>query len=389
MQMIQPFRATRPTRDKAYLVATRSYVSYNPTELEDKLENNPFTFLHVINPSAQQNAPLQERFEAVRDRFDMFCEEEIFVTENNPSYFIYEQRTPNDRFLGVIGLLPVDQVKEGHVIKHEKTIEHREELFSQYLETTGFQAEPVLVFGDANQTYHEILAQVMLERPEYEFSSTDRYEHRLWFVPGTLTEDLKTALAKVQEVYIADGHHRLASSVRVGDRLNDNSKAQGVLTMFMDESGVSIASFERWFRLEEQQLELKELQERFYVEKVEHWTDEPKGDFEMYHEGSWYVLTSKLSIVPELKAQLLLDEILRPLLGVLDERNDSRLKYIRQDGTDQSARMVEKGYQIGFRLPPVSVELLKNIGSAGGVMPPKSTYIEPKLRSGLLLHVFK
>ncbi|MGB1185054.1 MAG: DUF1015 family protein, partial [Schleiferiaceae bacterium] len=188
--MIQPFKATRPTRDKAYLVATRSYVSYGPHELEDKLENNPFTFLHVINPSAQQDAPIQERFEAVRSRFDAFCEAQIFTTELEPAYFIYEQRTPTDRYLGVIGLLPTSAVKEGDVIKHENTISHREELFSQYLETTGFQAEPVLVFGDAQKAYHEILVQVMQDRPEYEFSSTDRYEHRLWLVG----EDLSSAL---------------------------------------------------------------------------------------------------------------------------------------------------------------------------------------------------
>lgn len=387
--MIQPFKATRPTRDKAYLVATRSYVSYGPHELEDKLENNPFTFLHVINPSAQQDAPIQERFEAVRSRFDAFCEAQIFTTELEPTYFIYEQRTPTDRYLGVIGLLPTSAVKEGDVIKHENTISHREELFSQYLETTGFQAEPVLVFGDAQKAYHEILVQVMQDRPEYEFSSTDRYEHRLWLVGEDLSSALEKALAEVDQVYIADGHHRLASSVRVGDRLPDEPLAQGVLTMFMDESQVSIGSFERWFRMENQQLDLALIEKSFEIKALTQWTERPQGDVEMYFEGQWYVLKSKQDDEIELKSQLLVDQILKPALGLVDERNDARLKYVRQDGTDQSKRMVERGFQIGFRLPSVSVELLKNIGGSGGVMPPKSTYIEPKLRSGLLLHVFK
>lgn len=356
--MIQPFKATRPTRDKAYLVATRSYVSYGPHELEDKLENNPFTFLHVINPSAQQEAPIQERFEAVRSRFDAFCEAQIFTTEPKPTYFIYEQRTPTDRYLGVIGLLPTSAVKEGDVIKHENTISHREELFSQYLETTGFQAEPVLVFGDAQKAYHEILVQVMQDRPEYEFSSTDRYEHRLWLVSKDLSSALEKALAEVDQVYIADGHHRLASSVRVGDRLPDEPLAQGVLTMFMDESQVSIGSFERWFRMENQQLDLALIEKSFEIKALTQWTERPQGDVEMYFEGQWYDLKSKQDDEIELKSQLLVDQILKPALGLVDERNDARLKYVRQDGTDQSKRMVERGFQIGFRLPSVSVELL-------------------------------
>ena len=389
MEMIQPFKATRPTRDKAYLVATRSYVSYGPHELEDKLENNPFTFLHVINPSAMQDAPVEKRFEAVRERFNAFCDENVFLNEEQDEYFIYEQRTPTDRFLGVIGLLPTDKVKDGRVIKHENTISHREEIFAQYLETTGFQAEPVLVFGDANKHYHEILVDVMRDRAEYEFSSTDRYEHRLWKVPKEWNEQLQKALDEVAEVYIADGHHRLASSVRVGDRMKGQPAAQGVLTMFMDESQVSIASFERWFKMENQDLNVDLLKRSFDMVPLSQWEQDPKGDLEMYYQGNWYHLHAKTSSVPELKAQLLLDAILKPFLGVVDERNDARLKYVRQDGTDQSEHMVERGYHIGFRLPPVSVGLLKNIGRSGGVMPPKSTYIEPKLRSGLLLHVFK
>ena len=165
--------------------------------------------------------------------------------------------------------------------------------------------------------------------------------------------------------------------------------AQGVLTMFMDESQVSIASFERWFKMENQDLNVDLLKTSFEMVPLSQWEQDPKGDLEMYYQGNWYHLHAKTSVVPELKAQLLLDFILKPFLGVVDERNDSRLKYIRQDGTDQSELMVEGGYHIGFRLPAVSVNLLKNIGRSGGVMPPKSTYIEPKLRSGLLLHVFK
>tara|TARA_B100000925_G_scaffold82044_1_gene58302 strand:+ start:2165 stop:3334 length:1170 start_codon:yes stop_codon:yes gene_type:complete len=389
--MLHPFKATRPTRDKAYLVATRSYISYEPYELEDKLENNPYTFLHVINPSALPEASYERRFEAVRERFDFFIQEGVFLQEELATYYLYRQKTPTHEFLGVIGLLDADSVAQGKTLPHEKTLERREKLFEKYLDTTGFQAEPVLVFGSVNEAYERCLAEVQDDRPEYEFSSTDRYLHQLWPVPEKWVVVLQEFFTKAGAKYIADGHHRLASSVRVAEGRPDNPLAQGVLCMFMSEKQLSIQAFERWMKLEDRVFDLNDLDAEYSVVPLEGPSSElGEHNFEMYWEGRWYGLIHKDKEVDEVLAtQLLLDSILKPLFEVHDERNDSRLSYVRQSEADMSGAMRKRGYNLGFRLPPVSVKLLKEIAENRGSMPPKSTYIEPKLRSGLLLHVFK
>ena len=388
--MLRPFKAVRPTRDKAYLVATRSYITYGAEELDDKLENNPYTFLHVINPNALPDANYKDRFSAVRGRYNRFEQEGIFMQETHPTYYLYEQKTPTATYTGVIGLLDAESVVNGTTLPHEKTIAKREHIFARYLSTTGFQAEPVLVFGSTNESYTALVESIKEERPEYEFSSTDRYRHRMWVVPAEHAHELVQFFEQSGTKYIADGHHRLASSVRVAQDAPDNPLAQGVLCMFMAEEQVGIESFERWFDLSNDSFDLSDLEAHYILDPIEAPTDHFNGiSFQCFFEGSWYNLRSRAAKGEVLPSQELLDTILYPLLDVVDSRNDGRLHYHRQTELDRSAEMVRKGYALGFRLPPVSVKLLKEIAVNKGSMPPKSTYIEPKLRSGLLLHLFK
>ena len=275
-------------------------------------------------------------------------------------------------------------------LPHEKTIAKREHIFARYLSITGFQAEPVLVFGSVNDSYNERVAQIKKDRPEYEFSSTDGYLHRLWVVPQNQASELASFFEQSGTKYIADGHHRLASSVRVAQDAKDNPSAQGVLCMFMAEEQVGIESFERWFDLSNDSFDLSDLEIQYTLERIETPTDDFTGvSFQCFFAGNWYNLRRRASTEEVLPSQELLDTILRPLLDVVDPRNDARLQYHRQTQSDRSIEMVRKGYALGFRLPPVSVKLLKEIAVNKGSMPPKSTYIEPKLRSGLLLHLFK
>ncbi|CAI8172328.1 MAG: Uncharacterised protein [Flavobacteriales bacterium UBA4585] len=388
--MLRPFKAVRPTRDKAYLVATRSYITYGPEELDDKLSNNPYTFLHVINPNALPELHYKERFSAVRSRYNRFEKEGIFIQDNQPTYYLYEQSTPTAIYTGVIGLLDAESVANGMTLPHEKTIAKREHIFARYLSITGFQAEPVLVFGSVSDSYNKKVAHIKEERPEYEFSSTDGYLHRLWVVPQNQASELASFFEQSGTKFIADGHHRLASSVRVAQDAKDNPLAQGVLCMFMPEEQVGIESFERWFDLSNDSFDRSDLETDYTLERIEAPTDDFTGvSFQCFFAGNWYNLRRRASTEEVLPSQELLDTILQPLLDVVDPRNDARLKYHRQTQSDRSAEMVRKGYALGFRLPPVSVKLLKEIAVNKGSMPPKSTYIEPKLRSGLLLHLFK
>mgnify|MGYP001025906377 FL=1 len=388
--MLRPFKAVRPTRDKAYLVATRSYITYGAEELDDKLENNPYTFLHVINPNALPEANYKDRFKAVRSRYDRFEKEDIFIQEAQSTYYLYEQKTPSATYTGVIGLLDAESVVNGTTLPHEKTIAKREHIFARYLSITGFQAEPVLVFGEADEHYDRLVNRIKEDRPEYEFSSTDRYCHKLWVVPSDYVNALAAFFEHSGTKYIADGHHRLASSVRVAQEALDNPLAQGVLCMFMAEEQVGIESFERWFDISSDSFDLTDLKAQYDVLPINGPSENFQGaSFQLFFEGKWHSLFSKKSKGEVLPSQELLDTILHPLLDVVDPRNDARLHYHRQTELDRSAEMLQQGYALGFRLPPVSVKLLKEIAVNKGSMPPKSTYIEPKLRSGLLLHLFK
>ena len=388
--MLRPFKAVRPTRDKAYLVATRSYITYGPEELDDKLSNNPYTFLHVINPNALPELHYTERFSAVRSRYNRFEKEGIFIQDDQPTYYLYEQSTPTAAYTGVIGLLDAESVVNGTTLPHEKTIAKREHIFARYLGITGFQAEPVLVFGEADEHYDSLVKRIKEERPEYEFSSTDKYSHRLWVVPSDYVNALAAFFEHSGTKYIADGHHRLASSVRVAQEAPDNPLAQGILCMFMAEEQVGIESFERWFDLSSDSFELTDLEAQYDVSPIDAPSENFQGaSFQLFFEGNWHSLHSKKLKGEVLPSQELLDTILNPLLDVVDPRNDARLHYHRQTALDRSAEMLQQGYALGFRLPPVSVKLLKEIAVKKGSMPPKSTYIEPKLRSGLLLHLFK
>ena len=388
--MLRPFKAVRPTRDKAYLVATRSYITYGPEELDDKLSNNQYTFLHVINPNALPELHYTERFSAVRSRYNRFEKEGIFIQDDQPTYYLYEQSTPTAAYTGVIGLLDAESVVNGTTLPHEKTIAKREHIFARYLGITGFQAEPVLVFGEADEHYDSLVKRIKEERPEYEFSSTDKYSHRLWVVPSDYVNALAAFFEHSGTKYIADGHHRLASSVRVAQEAPDNPLAQGILCMFMAEEQVGIESFERWFDLSSDSFELTDLEAQYDVSPIDAPSENFQGaSFQLFFEGNWHSLHSKKLKGEVLPSQELLDTILNPLLDVVDPRNDARLHYHRQTALDRSAEMLQQGYALGFRLPPVSVKLLKEIAVNKGSMPPKSTYIEPKLRSGLLLHLFK
>lgn len=233
MITVKPFAAIRPTRDKAPLVGTRSYLDYNNAELRDKLNNNPYTFLHVINPDYNLRKKLsgQEKFKAVRSRFDDFLREGILVEDGEPAFYIYQQATPSHLFTGILAATAVSDYLEGRIKKHEHTLKAREELFCDYLQYTGINAEPVLLFYPDKAEIDRLLGRYMRTRADYEFSTTDRSVHQLW--PVTDKGDIhiiEKQFAKLDSLYIADGHHRCSSSALLAQSLNaDDPKPHGKL----------------------------------------------------------------------------------------------------------------------------------------------------------------
>lgn len=403
MISLKPFKAIRPTRDKAYLVATRSYLSYTEEELDEKLNNNPYTFLHVINPKEGRKLAFgKEKYSLVKQTFKAFEAEGIFVQDPTPAYYMYRQVKEGNEYIGLIAAVAVADYLEGRIKKHEKTLTQRERLFADYLEETGFNAEPVLLTYQDDLRLNKIYAKHIAQRSEYEFTSTDRVLHQLWLIDAEEEKAvIEQVFAEQEALYIADGHHRSASSATLAERAKSKfgDAAQHFMAFLIGEEQMKVYEFNRLVKglngLTKAQF-LEKLQEQFLVEQLhqELYKPEKLHEMGMYLQGSWYKLVARTGTfdprhpVEHLDAQILSRNILKPILGILNLKTDTRVNFLPgNEGVSGLMKQVDKGdVDVAFALYPISVEQIKSVADAKKTMPPKSTYIEPKLRSGLIVY---
>lgn len=405
MIRIRPFKAYRPPRDKAYLVATRSYLTYNEEELDDKLRNNPFSFMHVINPQEGRKLPFgKEKYHWVREGFKQWVAEDIFFEEKQESYYLYSQVKDGNEYIGVIAAVSVQDYVDGRIKKHENTLSAREEMFTDYLEATGFNAEPVLLIYHDEFSLNRLFARYIETRAEYEFTSTDKVYHRLWPISNTEDCQLITDIFGQQEsLYIADGHHRSASSARLSERkaelAADSDRHDYFMAFLIGEEQMKIYDFNRLVINDSGKKKadiLSELERCFHLEPKGRDTYHPQKLHEMgmYFQGEWYKLSPKMGsfdpgdAVGHLDAEILSRNILGPIFNIMDLKSDDRVDFIPGTyGLDYLENAVDSGaYDLAFSLFPVSMEQIKKVSDEGKSMPPKSTYIEPKLRSGLTIY---
>lgn len=410
MAKIVPFKAIRPTRDKAYLVSSMPAYIYPKHLLEAKLESNPYTFLHVINPEFRADNKTQpnsvERFQNVREKFDEFKNDGIFMQDEKECFYIYRQETKTNTYVGLITGISVDDYLNGHIKIHEHTLTQREETFKRYLDVCQFNAEPVLLTYEDNPTVDTVIDKYLATRSEYEFCTTHHIKQDLWPVNDpTDIATLTDAFSKVKEIYIADGHHRSASSVLYAQskraenpNYNQDSKFNFFLSYLIPESKLNIIEYNRTVSsLNDHTPEsfLTEIEKLFDVEeKKENYTPSKKHNFSMYLAGKWYSLTAKKGTYNEsdhvgnLDARILTENILTPILGIQDLKTDNRIEFM--EGTRGAEGLKNKVDNeeaiVAFGLYPVSIEQLKAVADANNIMPPKSTWIEPKMRSGLTIY---
>ncbi len=407
MIRIKPFRAIRPPRDKAYLVATRSYLTYSEEELDDKLNNNPYTFLHVINPEGARHLSFgKPRYQMVKKRFEDFSRDQTFIRDEEENFYLYRQVKEGNEYIGLIAAVSVEDYFEGRIKKHEKTLTPREKMFTDYLEVTGFNAEPVLLTYKDDLRLDQIFARYIAERAEYEFTSTDRVLHQLWLIGNR--EDL-TKIQKVfkeqEALYIADGHHRCSSSSLLARRLDKReNKPEGTnhrffMAFLIGEEQMKVYDFNRLVKgfngLSPQEF-LEGLQKDFLIDlKGEHvYKPEKLHEISLYIKGQWYKLVPRTGSfdpghpVEHLDTQIISKKILKPLLGIQNIKTDQRVGFLPgTEGLEGLKKKVNSGaYDLAFALFPVSMEQIKEVADTGKTMPPKSTYIEPKLRSGLTIY---
>jgi len=400
MAIVRSFKAIRPTRDKANLVASRSYLSYSDETLKEKLEHNPFTFLHIINPDYKDEIKLKgvEKFKAVKEKFNKFQESGFLITEPSESFYVYQQTHEKHTFEGIIGATAVADYLTGNIKKHEHTLTAREEMFKSYLDTTGFNAEPVLLCHKENTTITAIIQQYKGTRAEYEFTTTNKVVHKLWLVNNT--DDINTitnAFSTIDNLYIADGHHRSASSALLAQNSN-KSNSQYFMSFLIDENQLNIINFNRLVKhtngLTSYEL-ITEIEKSFTILKKGSSPYSPTltDEISMYLRGAWHSLIAlptsiKQDCVSKLDPAILSDNILAPILGITDEKTDKNIVF--EAGTILLTEIAEKvdadDFEVAFILKPIPINALKEVADNNLSMPPKSTYIEPKLRSGLIIY---
>ena len=409
MANIKAFRAVRPTRDKAYLVASRSYLSYSENTLREKLLNNPYTFLHIINPEYSSKAPILEgveKYKMAKEKYKEFNKDGVFVTDAKACLYIYQQISSENTYTGIIAASSVEDYVNGLIKIHEQTIAKREAMFTNYLDSTGFNAEPVLLSYSKVPRISEIMDAYMQGRPEYEFTSTNKVLHNLWLIDkDTDIVEVQNLFKGVESIYIADGHHRSASSALLcKNRRTFEPNANGdeafnyFMSFLIDDEQMCIYDYNRLVNdlngltVDEYLSRVSEV----YTLKKKDLAYKPSGkdEISMYLEGEWYSLIAKehtfdaAHCVENLDPAILSKNILEPIHEIKDIRNDKRIGFMDgKQGLEGLKSAVDSGvYSVAFALKPITFEQLKEVADQNEIMPPKSTYIEPKLRSGLTIY---
>ena len=412
MAKIIPFKAVRPTRDKVSLIASRSYESYTSYQTEARLRDNPFSFLHILNPGYRYHKETtgEERYNLVRNRYLEFKEDGIFIQDDHPSFYVYRiVNRDGFEFNGIIAGASTLDYEDDVIKKHEDTLEYKEQLFEKYLKTVGFNAEPVLLTYPDNDELKKIIETVMQDRAEYEFTTTYRDTHYLWNVDDKqIVEKISTLFGAMNSLYIADGHHRCASSYLLAKSLEFENKAHTgnetynyFMSYLIPESDLKIFEFNRMIKglngLNKEEFLIK-LDTMFRIENrgLEYYKPSKKHHYSMYLDGEFYSLYLRKNHYPitnaleGLDTQILYLTVLKPILGIEDVRNDTRISYAHGKNDLAYVKMlVDSGeFDVGFGLLPILIDEMKQLAEEGLKMPPKSTYIEPKLRSGVTIYEF-
>jgi uncharacterized protein (DUF1015 family) len=405
MAHIKPFCAVRPNATIASEFSSASIQFYSEEKLNNVLKNNPFSFIQILKSNLKKidKNTLDKRYENVKKKYQNFKDKGYLTQDSNPAFYIYEIDDNENSYCGIIAAASVEDYKNNIIKKHENTIETREERFKNYLKAVRFNAEPVLLTYKNSTEISNIIDKLKQHKPTVEFSIESNEKHRLWKIDNQkkiiqIQEEFK----KIAGVYIADGHHRSASSVLLSDESKKNKNSSESIDYFMvfliPENDLKIQQYNRvvtdlngyskteFLEVLKSQFDLK-LQKNGKATKRKH-------SFTMYLKGQFYCVslqksfTFKNAPLYHLDTYILQELILKPILGVTNVRNNKRLDYSYENDDMQwiKKNVDNSKYAVGFGLNPIKIDQLKSIANAQLVMPPKSTYIYPKLRSGITIY---
>ena len=410
---IYPFKALKPKKEFAFKIASPPYDVINTKEAIEYAKGNPLSFLHIIRAEIDfpEGTDLYstEVYKKASENLQKLIKEGYLIQEDLPSFYLYELQMEGREQNGIVALVHCEDYEKGLIKIHEKTLKRKEDDRLNYILYTKAHNEPVFFTYKGIEEIDEKVKEIKNEKPLFEFETKDQFgnvKHKLWVV--SKEEDinqLKINFEKVPCFYVADGHHRSAASYRAFKQLKDeNKKHKGdeeynyfMAVMFPKEE-LYIYDYNRVVK------DLNGLSREEFIEKIKEKFEviknfeekKPKNpkEFGMFLEGKWYLLKTKKGIYDEndilksLDVSILQENLLAPILGIKDPKTDERIDFIGGIlGMEAIENKIKQGWAVGFSLYPTSIDDVLKVADLGLTMPPKSTWFEPKLRSGLFLHL--
>ena len=388
MAMLKPFRGLRPTTEIAHKMACPPYDVVSTGEAREYASGNRYCFFHISRPEI---GPLHgSAHETAARNLQRFREERWLRQDDSPMFYIYREKMHGHEQTGVVAAASVDEYDRGLIKKHELTRPDKEDDRTQHIAALRANDEPVFLTYRAKRAIDALVATLTKVSPEYDFVTEDGVAHTFWGVPSESCDTIADALRTIPALYIADGHHRIAAASRVKKLLG--ACASHFLAVVVPHDQVQILAYNRVVRdlngLDRDGF-LQAVSRNFFLAPTPNRAPASSGNFSMYLDKKWYALRSKSSGAA-LDVSVLQEQLLSPILGIGDPRIDSRIQFIGGiRGTEELERQVDsREYAVAFSLFPTRLEQLFATADAGGIMPPKSTWFEPKLRSGLIVHPF-
>lgn len=409
MADIRPFQAYRPAKGLETEIAALPYDVYNREEAAAEVKLHPGSFL-AIDRAETQFGPQVDTYadcvyEKARDMLQKWMRDGRFVQEDAPCYYIYEQIMEGRSQKGIVACASIDDYQNQVIKKHENTRADKELDRIRHVDTCNAQTGPIFLAYRNQAVLQQVIAQVIQGNALYDFTARDGIVHRVWVVSDRQqVQTIRDTFAGMGQIYIADGHHRCASAVKVGLQRRENNPAHTgeeeynfFLSVLFSADELKILDYNRVVKDlngYDRETFLEKIGEKFTVEYVGETPLKPEKKYEygMYLEGEWYRLTAHEDIrsrdaVEGLDVSILQDQLLAPILGIGDPKTDKRIDFVGGiRGLEELERRVQSDMKVAFSLYPTSIYELFAVADAGRLMPPKSTWFEPKLRSGLFVH---
>jgi uncharacterized protein (DUF1015 family) len=406
MPLLAPFRALAPPASLAQALAAPPYDVVSSAEARRLAAGRPQSFFRISRPEVDLPKDVDEHAPAVyargADNLRLFRKEGWLQEDTSPGFRLYRQKMGEHVQTGVVACAAVEGYRDGAIKRHELTRADKEDDRTKHIDALSANDEPVFLTYRAREALDVLVEALTSGAPEVDFTSEDGVRHTVWRAVGSDAVRLGSELGRLETLYIADGHHRSAAAARVRELRRSRGEPPGEADWFLavvfPHDQMQILPYHRvvrdLFGLSSETF-LASVRERFDVRLAERAEPEGRHAFGMYLDGQWWRLRARPGTWPEtptgtLDVSILQNNLLGPLLGIADPRRDERIGFVGGiHGTAALCARVEKGVdRVAFALWPTSLDELMAISDAGDVMPPKSTWFEPKLRSGLFLHAF-